>query len=76
MRSTYIPALTERLNLMQNERDLSTRDIQKGSGVAHSAVARIQGGAGASAATVVKLAAYFNVSADWLLGLSDRRERT
>ena len=76
MRSTYIPALTERLNLLKNERDLSTRDIQKGSGVSHSAVSSIQGGGGASAATVVKLAAYFGVSADWLLGLSDRRERS
>ena len=33
-------------------------------------------GASPSADAIARICRYFNVSADWLLGLSDRKERT
>ena len=70
-RYTHIPALMDRVNMLKNDRDETVRSIAKGSGVSKSTIYNITIGKGADANTVIKLAEYFGVTSDWLLGITD-----
>lgn len=57
---------------LRNERGLSQKQLAEATGVSQSTIAKIEIGRNeATASTVRKFAAYFQVSADYLLGLED-----
>ncbi len=67
----------DRLNILKNERDVSYREIERCTGIGHSILGlRTQGIGLPNSYSAYKLAEFFGVSIDWLLGLSDKRERT
>ena len=65
----------DRLNMIKNDKDVTSRDIERETGLSHSSIGGWQRGKIPSAYAVVTLCEYFGVSADWLLGLSDEMGR-
>lgn len=64
--------LSEILQELRGERALSQKQLAEAIGVSQSTIAKIELGRNeATASTVRKLAKYFGVSADYLLGLED-----
>ena len=62
----------ERLKYLRLEKELSQRELAEKLGLSHSVVAHWENELRApSAEAIVLLAKYFNVSADYLLGLTD-----
>ena len=62
----------ERLRDLRQEKELSQRQLSKQLGLGHSAVTQWENEMRVpNAEAIVLLAKYFNVSADYLLGLTD-----
>ena len=71
-----MPNLTERLNQLKTERNLLQKDIAKDTGLSLRSYQYYEKGERVPDTNIlVKLCNYFNVSADYLLGLSDNPER-
>jgi repressor LexA len=64
----------ERLELLRKEKGIAKRQLEAEAGLASSSVSKWKH-RDPSMASLEKLADYFNVSVDYLLGNSDRRER-
>jgi len=65
----------ERLRLIRQSQKLSLGDVEKELGINKSTLANIERGTKpASLSMVITLADYFNVSVDYLLGRTDRKE--
>ncbi len=68
--------IIERIKELRDENGLSDKDVEKGAGIANSSISQWRrGNCKPSLMNIVRLADYFEVSSDYLLGLSDRRER-
>ena len=65
--------LSERLTILINENDMSQREFATFTGITRGAVTSHLDGHGAGCGKLIKYAQAFNVSVDWLLGLSDAR---
>ena len=66
--------LAERMKQLRTETNIKQEDLAAELGLSISAYRRYEWGAREPGASVVRaLAAYFHVSADWLLGLTDER---
>ena len=64
--------LSERLFLLRKQKNLSQEELAEQSGIAYRSYRRYESGEREpSASTIVILARFFGVSADYLLGLSD-----
>ena len=62
----------ERLKYLRNEKELSQRQLSKQLGLGHSAVTQWENETNTpNAEAIVMLAKFFNVSSDYLLGLTD-----
>ena len=67
-----MPALVERLNRLKTERNILQKDIALNTGLSLRSYQYYEKGERIpDANTLAKLCLYFNVSADYLLGLSD-----
>jgi transcriptional regulator with XRE-family HTH domain len=65
----------QRLASLRKERGYSTREFAKAIGIAHSSLFRFETGAQLpNLSIMLDIAAFFNVSLDYLAGLTDRRE--
>lgn len=65
--------LCERLNELKTSRNLMQKDIASGAGISLRTYQRYEyGEREPSSSTVIKLADFFGVSADYLLGRSDK----
>lgn len=68
--------IIERIQRLKDERGLLDRDVERGAGIANSSIAQWKRGVcKPSLANIIRLSEFFDVSADYLLGLSDLRER-
>ena len=66
----------DRLCELRKSHDLTQKQIAKDLGLVHQSVGNWETGLSVpNLSTFEKLCEYFNVSADYLLGLSDARER-
>lgn len=64
--------ISERLKELRLERDLSQRDLAKATRLSQSAIAHWENNRRVpSADVIIILARYFDVSADYILGLTD-----
>lgn len=73
-KSETTAVFAERLTDLINDFDISYRDLEKCTGISASAISKYTNeGAQAPITTVAKLAKYFGVSADYLLGISDAK---
>ena len=71
-----MPNLSERLIQLQAERNMLKKDIANAVGLSIMGYYRYENGdRQPTADVIIKLCNYFNVSADYLLGLSDEPER-
>lgn len=62
----------ERINMLKNDKDVSFRDIERETGLAHSSVRALTLGQHVpSGYAIVKLSEFFGVSADFILGMSE-----
>lgn len=67
-----IHIFTERLKELRNEKELSQDELAKQTGLSRSAIYAWESGTRVPAATaIIVLAKFFDVSADYLLGLED-----
>lgn len=74
---TNVDGLTERIRELICSTDDSIQSIASEMGLAGYTVSSwLNNGTNPSAYAIVQLCKHFNVSADWLLGLSDKKERT
>jgi len=70
-----MPALAERLKSTRLERKLTQPAVARACEIAERALRYYESGKHEpTASVIVKLCQFFNVSSDWLLGLSDKRE--
>lgn len=68
--------IIERIQRLKDERGLLDRDVERGAGIANSSIAQWKRGVcKPSLANIIRLSEFFDVSSDYLLGLSDFRER-
>lgn len=68
--------IMERIQKLKDERGLLDRDVERGAGIANSSIAQWRRGVcKPSLANIIRLSQFFDVSVDYLLGLSDLRER-
>ena len=68
--------IMERIQSLKEEAGLLDRDVERGAGIADSSIARWRRGVcKPGLANIVRLSIFFGVSLDYLLGLSDLRER-
>lgn len=65
----------DRITILINENDLTQRDAAAKIGCSKSAVKSWLDGGICSGRHLVMISQAFNVSADWLLGLTDERKR-
>ena len=66
----------ERINMMKNAHDVTYREIERATGIAHTTLCSITKGEHVpNGYAVAVLSEYFGVSADFLLGLSDEMGR-
>jgi len=71
-----MPILSERLNQIKLDRNLLQKDIAEAVGVHVRTYQKYEKNERIpDANTIIKLCNYFNVSADYLLGLSDNPEK-
>lgn len=67
---------SDRLKELQEERNVTGRQIADATGIQHSGITSyLRGDSMPNARALIKLCKYFDVSADWLLGLSNFRKR-
>ena len=68
--------IMERIQSLKEERGLLDRDVERGAGSANSSIGQWRRGVcKPSLANIVRLSNFFGVSLDYLLGLSNLRER-
>lgn len=68
--------LSDRIIILINENDLSHREFSKRAGISKGSIINaLDGGSMLNGRTLVKITQAFDISVDWLLGLSDRRTR-
>ena len=66
--------VVDRIIQLRNENNLTSKELEIKAGLANSSISQWKRGKGSpSLANIIKLASFFNVSADFLLGLSDKR---
>ena len=66
--------LSDRIIILLNENDLSHREFAKRAGISKGSLHNVlDGDSMLNGRSLVKIAKAFDVSVDWLLGLSDRR---
>jgi len=71
-----LPTLPERLRSARSITSTTQKQVAEGISIAESAYQRYERGASKpSYEMIIKLCNYFNVSSDYLLGLSDNPER-
>lgn len=64
----------DRILLLRDEQNLTSKEVETGAGLANSSISQWKRGRGKpSLDNIVKLSQFFNVSADYLLGLSTQR---
>ena len=68
--------IMERIQSLKEEKGLSDRDVERGAGIANANIGQWRRGVcKPSLANIVRLSNFFGVSLDYLLGLSNLRER-
>lgn len=68
--------LAERLTYLREKRNLKLKDVALAVGITASAVGSLEHGRRAiSIETLIKMANFYDVSTDWLLGLTDSPKR-
>ena len=68
--------IIERIQGLRDEMRLIDRDVERGAGIANSSIAQWKRGVcKPSLVSIIRLSKFFDVSSDYLLGLSDLRER-
>lgn len=71
-----MPKFTERIQLLKVERNMLQKDIVQAAGISVRTYQRYESSEYLPDSDVItKLAAYFNVSTDYLLGLSDNPKK-
>ena len=66
----------ERVRQLRQEKGMSQKELGQVVGLSHKAISTIEGGQrSTSIEKLILLARFFSVSPDYLLGLSDKRER-
>lgn len=69
--------LAERLKYLREHSNLKLKDVALAVGITASAVGSIEHGRRAiSIETLIKMANFYEVSTDWLLGLTDNPKRS
>lgn len=67
---------SERLTSTRKSKNISAKDVAENLGLSKAAISQFESGKNApSAAVLIALADYFNVSLDYLVGRSDNPER-
>lgn len=67
--------LSQRIFELRKEANLSQKQLGEAIGLSHKAISTLESGArGTSIEKLVALADYFNVSVDYLVGRTDKRE--
>lgn len=67
----------DRINMLKNERDVSFREIERDTGLAHTSICGFSRGSHVpNGYGLYVLSEYFKVSADFILGLTDVRGRS
>ena len=62
----------DRLNILKNDRDLTYRELERLTGISHSSLCQYTLGKKIpNGYAAVRIAEFFGVTTDWLLGLSD-----
>lgn len=65
-------SIVDRILVLQEERKVTNKDIETGAGLANASVSQWKKGKGKpSLENIIKVATYFQVTTDYLLGLSD-----
>lgn len=68
-----MPTIADRLVSLQQERNINKKDIAEAAGLSIMGYYRYEKGQREpSASTIIKLCDFFNVSADYLLGRTDK----
>lgn len=68
-----MPTIADRLVSLQQERNINKKDIAEATGLSIMGYYRYEKGQREpSASTIIKLCDFFNVSADYLLGRTDK----
>jgi transcriptional regulator with XRE-family HTH domain len=76
MITMILPILAHRLKTLRDERNLKLKEVGEAVGITASAVGSLEHGRRAiSIETLIKMANFYEVSTDWLLGLSDNPKR-
>ncbi|SDF30368.1 helix-turn-helix domain-containing protein [Sporomusa acidovorans] len=71
-----LPILAERLTYLREQRNLKLKEVAEAVGITPSAVGSLEHGRRPiSIETLMKMANFYGVSTDWLLGLTDNPER-
>ena len=71
-----LPILAQRLGYLREQRNLKLKEVGEAIGITASAVGSLEHGRRAiSIETLIKMANFYGVSTDWLLGLSDNPRR-
>ena len=66
----------ERILQLKEERSLTKKEVETGAGLANSSLSQWEKGKGKpSLENIIKLCRFFDVSSDYLLGLSDERKQ-
>lgn len=64
---------SERVHELRKKRGLSQKELGEAVGLSHKAISTLEGGSrGTTIEKLIALAQFFNVSTDYLLGLTDR----
>ena len=72
----HIDTFGERLNMVLYEQKLSQSDLDKRTGIGRANISRyVCNKQMPTVDSLISICKTLNVSADWLLGLSDRKER-
>ena len=70
-------AFADRLNMIKNDTDITYRDIERATGIPHTCIGVwTRGKTLPNTYSLIRLAEYFGVTTDWLLGLSDEMGRS
>ena len=67
-------SIVDRITMLQEERNLTNKDVELGAGLANASISQWKKGKGKpSLDNIIKVATYFEVTTDFLLCLSDNR---
>lgn len=76
-REELAKAFADRLNMIKNDTDITYRDIERATGIPHTSLGIwTHGETLPNTYSLIRLAEYFGVTTDWLLGLSDEMGRS